>query len=269
MVISSPNGQMAAKLHLPHSGQTAPLVIFAHGFKGFMDWGHFGAIGQVFAQAGFAFLRFNFTHNGTTLAQPDAFANLDAFGQNTYTKELQDLLAVIDHAATGQAAPRIDATRISLLGHSRGGAIALLAAQRYPAVHKVVTWNGVSTLLRFSQEQMAEWQQRGILHIHNSRTGQLMPLYTDLLEDVRRYHREYQPARVARSLQQPYLQVQGTADATVPLSEAQNMRVFNYQMKWVDIEGGDHTFGGKHPWTEPDLPDHTLQAIEATLAFLR
>jgi len=38
--------------------------VYVHGFKGFKDWGFVPYIGETFASKGFAFLTFNFSHNG-------------------------------------------------------------------------------------------------------------------------------------------------------------------------------------------------------------
>ena len=40
------------------------LVVFCHGFKGFKDWGAWHLVAEKFAQDGFIFLKFNFSHNG-------------------------------------------------------------------------------------------------------------------------------------------------------------------------------------------------------------
>src|ERR1044072_3126542 len=71
-----------------------PVVIYAHGFNGFKDWGNFDLIAKQFAAAGFVFIQFNFSHNGTTVEQPEDFADLEAYGNNNYTKELDDLSTV-------------------------------------------------------------------------------------------------------------------------------------------------------------------------------
>ena len=47
-----------------------PLVIFVHGYKGFKDWGAWSLVAKSFAEAGFYFVKFNFSHNGTTLDNP-------------------------------------------------------------------------------------------------------------------------------------------------------------------------------------------------------
>src|SRR6187551_3619604 len=60
------------------------IVIYSHGFNGFKDWGNFDMVAERFAAAGFIFVKFNFSHNGTSVQQPSAFENLQAFGQNNY-----------------------------------------------------------------------------------------------------------------------------------------------------------------------------------------
>ena len=101
------------------TGVKKPVVVFAHGFKGFKDWGHFNKVMEYFIENDFAFLKFNFSHNGGTVEQPIDFPDLEAFGNNNYTKELDDLRTVVDWiVATGNE--EIDADQIYLIGHSRG-----------------------------------------------------------------------------------------------------------------------------------------------------
>ena len=44
-----------------------------------------------FADAGFVFVKFNLSHNGTTIEHPIDFVDLEAFGNNNFAKELDDL----------------------------------------------------------------------------------------------------------------------------------------------------------------------------------
>ena len=68
-------------LAFQETGRPKPLVIFVHGYKGFKDWGVFGAMESEFLSAGFALLRFNFSHNGGTVEEPIDFPDLEAFGR--------------------------------------------------------------------------------------------------------------------------------------------------------------------------------------------
>src|ERR1700743_3059813 len=104
--------------------KNAPLVIFAHGFKGFKDWGAHHLVANYFAEHGFRFLKFNFSHNGTTTDSPLDFADLIAFADNTFSIELEDLKAIIDFACGGSAMPA--ANGVYLIGHSMGGGISII-----------------------------------------------------------------------------------------------------------------------------------------------
>ena len=83
-----------------NSDKKLPLIIFVHGYKGYKDWGAWELMGEKFANAGFYFVKFNFSHNGTTIENPHDFADLEAFGENNYSKELDDLEIIINHFKT-------------------------------------------------------------------------------------------------------------------------------------------------------------------------
>ena len=71
-------------------------IIYVHGFKGFKDWGASNLVADSFANQGFLFLKFNFSHNGVTPKNPLDFVDLEAFGMNNYLIELKELGVVID-----------------------------------------------------------------------------------------------------------------------------------------------------------------------------
>lgn len=65
-------------------GEKLPLVIFAHGYKGYKDWGAWNLMAEKFAESGFFLVKFNFSHNGTTVENPTEFGDLEAFGNNNF-----------------------------------------------------------------------------------------------------------------------------------------------------------------------------------------
>ena len=73
-----------------------PLVIFCHGYKGFKDWGAWDLVAKEFAKNDFFFLKFNFSHNGGTVDDPIDFPDLEAFGNNNFSHELNDIERVIN-----------------------------------------------------------------------------------------------------------------------------------------------------------------------------
>jgi predicted dienelactone hydrolase len=121
---------MATDIFYEQTGGPKPVVVYAHGFNGFKDWGNFDLIATQFVQAGFVFVKFNFSHNGTTTEQPDEFVDLEAFGQNNYTKQLIDLGLIIDWVSSDLNPHRKEMAlkEIYVCGHSMGGGIAILKA---------------------------------------------------------------------------------------------------------------------------------------------
>jgi pimeloyl-ACP methyl ester carboxylesterase len=63
------------------------------------------------------------------------------------------------------------------------------------------------------------------LEIVNTRTGQVLPLYTDVLDDVERHGRAQLDIRgAAGRVRAPWLILHGAADPTVPVAEAEALR---------------------------------------------
>ena len=112
--------------HVPAAARG--VIVLAHGFKGYKDYGMFPRIAQTFAAHGFIAHRFNFSHSGMT-NDIETFARPDLFEQDTWNKQVHDYRAVIAAVdggmIDGQGLP------LTMFGHSRGGATALLTAGRY------------------------------------------------------------------------------------------------------------------------------------------
>ena len=249
------------------------LLLFLHGFKGFKDWGHFNPIADAFAEQQFVFLKFNFSHNGTTPEHPQEFVDLEAFGQNNFSFELEDLGNVIDFACSRKfPVPKkeFDANHIYLLGHSRGGGIAILKAVEDSRVKKIATWASVSEYGKFWNEAMLPmWQENGVVYVPNVRTGQQMPLFWQLYEDFRDNRNRLLIPDAVKKLRIPFLVVHGTADLTVPYQSALDLVDWHPAATLVTILGGDHTFGGKHPFSDPDLPESAQKAVMETVGFFK
>lgn len=249
------------------------ILVFAHGFKGFKDWGHWHVLGEAFARAGYTFVAFNFSHNGTTPEAPTDFADLEAFGQNNYSKELYDLqqvLAWLRQAPSPVPADALALHNLWLVGHSRGGPIALLSATGDEQVAGLLTWASVSSLAYAwpDADFLRQWREKGQYTVVNGRTGQEMPLYYQLYEDFRARQGEFDVQRAARNLNKPCLIQHGTDDPAVAPLAARQLH------DWIPgsvlhlIEGADHVFGGRHPWEFTGLPDHSKVLLGNALAFL-
>jgi uncharacterized protein len=247
--------------------KNAPLVIFAHGFKGFKDWGIHNLVANYFAEHGYRFLKFNFSHNGTTADKPTDFTDLIAFADNTFSIELADLKAVIDFACNGGSVPR--ANGVYLMGHSMGGGISIIQTAEDKRVKKLVTMASISGFGNlWPREAEEQWRLQGIMYVLNSRTGQQMPLKVGLLDDLQRNAARLDILAKAAEITQPWLILHGDEDKSVPLNHAEELKAANPHAELSIIHGADHTFNGSHPYTKDTLPVALKKFCEQTVSFL-
>jgi len=248
-----------------------PVIVFCHGYKGFKDWGAWTIMGQEFAKKGFCFIKFNFSFNGGTVEQPIDFPDLEAFGNNNYTKELDDLDSVINwiHSEL-DSNNEADISNITLLGHSRGGGIATLKASEDPRISKIISLAGVSDFEnRFPKgNQLKKWKEQGVYYIENGRTKQQMPHYYQFYEDFIKNEDRLTIKRAASNLKIPHLIIQGDADTSVSIDEAHNLNKWNPNSELVIIEGTDHVFGTKHPWQKTELSEELNVVVHTVISFI-
>ena len=198
--------------------QPRPAAVILHGFKGFKDWGMFPPLAERLARAGFAAVSFNVSGSGVD--DSGDFTLPERFGHNTFSAELSDTRLVLDALYRGElgVAPPASA---GLIGHSRGGGVAVLHAAHDARVEALVTWAAISTVERWGAEERAAWRKSGQISILNARTGQKLPLYTDVLDDIDQNASALDILSVAAAIRVPWLVIHGRADESVRFAEAQ------------------------------------------------
>lgn len=268
IVINNPETQsFLADAFVPDSKEQLPLIIFVHGFKGYKDWGAWNLFCEELALAGNYVVKFNFSFNGTTLQEPDSFADLEAFGMNNYTKELSDLKCVLDYFTPK---PEINSEKVILVGHSRGGGISVLTAFKDDRVTHLVTMGGVCDFKsRFARnERLKAWKKEGVMYSENKRTSQNMPLYYQFYEDFIVNEVKYNIQKAAQHLKKPYLIIHGSDDEAVSLKEANNLNKWCKTSKLLILEKANHTFGTKEPWNEIGLPSDLQLVVSKIVGFV-
>jgi len=251
-----------------------PVVIYAHGFNGFKDWGSFDLIAEEFAAAGFALVKFNFSHNGTTPEQPEEFADLEAFGNNNYTKQLQDLKIVVDWVCN-ESNPyknHFDKNNIYLTGHSMGGGIAILFAAEDVRIKKLVTWASIAECKTpwggWAKEKMKEWLLNGVQYHTNTRTNQQMPLYYQLYMNYENNRERLDIEKAIQKLSIPILICHGTNDIAVPVEKAYLLKEWQPGAELFTVDS-NHVFDRAHPWEKPYLPEAMDTVLQKTISFLK
>jgi pimeloyl-ACP methyl ester carboxylesterase len=249
----------------------APLIIFCHGYKGFKDWGAWDLFSKTFAMDGVAVLKFNFSHNGGTVEQPTDFPDLEAFGHNNYTKELEDLDCVLNWAETTYANhTHINGSRLTLVGHSRGGGIAILKAAQDSRVKKLVSLASVSDFKsRFPKGlDLEAWKSEGVRFVMNGRTKQQMPHYYQFYENFIANESRLTIRTAAEQLALPHLIIHGDADTSVDLKEGLMLHSWHPKSQLLVLEGANHVFGSHHPWVSSELSSYLRQIQSKITCFI-
>lgn len=258
-------------IHFAESNKAMPIVIFAHGYKGFKDFGAWSLIGDQMAEQGVVFIRFNFSHNGVTTDNPLEFNDLDAFGKNNYSIEVADFNAVIDYInSLAKERSDWDENDINIIGHSRGGGIAILTAAENKNVSSLITWAAInSTFNRMPiGEDLGDWKDRGVRYVINGRTKQEMPHYFPFYEDLIQNKDELDIEKKSKTITIPWLIIHGDSDEAVPLQSAIELKAWNPNSKLQIIENGNHTFSISHPWKADKLSEEMKKVFDFSIQFV-
>lgn len=246
----------------------AHTIIFVHGYKGFKDWGAWNLVARYFQSNGFNFVTFNMSHNGGTVENPIDFPDLDAFAENRYSYELTDLSKIIDLSINKF---NVSGKGISLIGHSRGGAIVMLSALN-DAVANVVTWAAIENIEdRFPKgDKLSEWKRNGVRFVENSRTNQMMPhkfdMYLDWVENKDLLSIQSIVSQASKKVN--FLHLHGYKDEAVDSKAASRISAWSGGDVFL-VEGASHTFGSFHPYTENVLPVHLDMVCATTIKFIQ
>lgn len=251
--------------------QRQKVVVFCHGYKGFKDWGAWNRMAKLFADAGYFFIKFNFSHNGGTLSQPIDFPDLEAFGKNNYTKELDDLESVLDWTSNNaQFKNIIDSKQISIIGHSRGGGIATIKAAEDPRIKNLISLAAVCDFASRSStnSELAVWKKTGVKYVLNGRTKQQMPHFYQFYENFIENKERLNIQRAAKQITIPHLIIHGDKDTSVSQREGESLHEWNPKSVLKIIENANHVFNISHPWNEKKGSRVFEKTIKICIDFL-
>jgi uncharacterized tellurite resistance protein B-like protein/alpha/beta superfamily hydrolase len=240
------------------------IILFIHGYMGYKDWGCWNLVSDFFTQEDFGFLKYNVSHNGTTIDNQTEFLDLSSFAENNYAKELADFDAIIDLIKSNFTV----LPKIHLIGHSRGGGIALLQAKNTD-ISKIISWAAISNIEeRFPKNEMfEEWKNKGVYYRLNGRTNQEMPhnfsQYESFLENKERLDIEAH----CRNKSTEILCIHGDKDEAVSINDGKLISTWIASDLSI-IKDANHTFGSTEPWLYNELPEQLLQACEKTKEFI-
>ncbi len=266
----TPNHVIRGRLDFPTRPGRRPAVLVAHGFKGFLEWGFYSPLVELLTARGFVTVRFNFSGSGMRPGD-ELVTDEEAFRNATFSRDVEEVLALLTALAGGLEPDRVDPERIGLLGHSRGAGSSILAAAAAAsdaAPRALVTWAAVASFDRLSATEKDHWRSAGEVPVTNARTGQELAIGAKVLDDLEANADELDIPAASGRRTMPWLIVHGTDDETVPVDEARQLAAaacdpFELRL----IAGGSHTFGATHPFSGPT--PQLIQTLNATQAWFR
>ena len=257
--------------HLP-GGEPVGVVLIAHGFKGYKDYGMFPRIAETMCDAGFIALRFNFSHSGMTNTI-ETFERPDLFERDTWNKQVFDCRAVVSAVANGQlqgaGLPYI------LFGHSRGGVSVLLTAGRFAGDSAfgqpvgIVTAAAPCQCNSLPKEVADQLLKDGFIVSPSSRTGQDLRIDKAALVEQLDDPAGHDLLALVRRINCPLLVIHGEDDPTVPVDAAEQIgRAAQSEATVLRIAGGDHVYNTPNP-LPADAPSSSQfqQLLDAMVKF--
>lgn len=231
-------GALSGTLHLPE-GSIKGAVLQAHCFTCSKSLKVTRQLATGIEQGGYAVLRFDFTGLGDSEGD---------FAETSVTTNVADLEQAAHYLAKRGLGP------CALVGHSLGGAAALLAAGHVPQVRAVVTVAAPSgpehVMHLFTDEDIDAALALGRVTV--SIAGRDFQISGEFFEDLQQH---CTPERIA-ALERPLLVVHGTGDTIVGIEEGEKIFQAAKQPKWfVAIPDGDHLF------TRPQSADHAARVV--------
>ncbi|AJS57182.1 alpha/beta hydrolase [Paenibacillus sp. IHBB 10380] len=255
IIIRHNEEELTANVHYPSSSvkregrckDRVPLVVICHGFVGSRIGVDrlFVKTSRELAEEGYMVVRFDYIGCGESTGD---------YGQEGLESMIDQTRTVLDYALS---CADVDPTRVTLIGHSLGGAVAILAAGRDQRVKNLVLWAPVgypfNDIVKIIGKDVYETAIK---------TGLSDYLGYEFTAPFFESLAPFQPFQQAGKFGGNVLLIHGTADESIPVDYT-----FLYQkVFWMRPEGrcdkeiifqADHTFSsGPH---RKQLMDHTKQ----------
>ena len=212
----------AATIDLP-DGEPRAWALFAHCFTCNRKVPGAARTCRALAKQGIACLRFDFTGLGESGGN---------FADTTFLTNVDDLVAAYEFMDAEYEAPSL------LMGHSLGGAAAILAGQRMPKVKAVATigapFDPAHSIFHFADAI-------GDIDAHGTQTlsiaGRDIPISREFLETLA----DINPETYIHKLRKPLLLLHSPTDQTVGIDSAQKIfLVARYPKSLMCLDKADH-----------------------------
>lgn len=222
-ITNSKGHKLYAQISFPANQKPHHFALFAHCFTCNSNFLAVKHIANALTNEGFAVVRFDFTGLGHS---EGAFAN------STFSANVHDLIDVHNYIKTHYKAPEL------IIGHSLGGAAAIVAASKIEDIKAVATIGAPAH----------------IDHVKHLFSGQIENIGTDELIEVNIGGRPFNINKefvadltridlkvVVKSLKKPFLILHSPFDKTVGIENAQELYLNAFHPKsFISLDKADH-----------------------------
>jgi len=220
--------QLAGRLELPANQLPHNFVLFAHCFTCNKNLLAIKNISKSLTSSGFGVLRFDFTGLGESEGD---------FADTNFSGNVEDLIAAAEYLGDTYKEPSL------LIGHSLGGAAAIIAASEIPSIKAIATIAApsnpvhVKNLLRSNIEEI-NLKGKAVVNIG----GRDFTIKKQFLEDLK----TRTLAQIVKELRKPLLIMHSPQDQIVAIKNAEEIYVAAHHPKsFVSLDGADHLLSDK------------------------
>lgn len=235
--------RLSGSLQIP-DGETRGGVVLAHCFTCSKSYKVIRGLATGIEDCGYAVLRFDFTGLGESEGD---------FAETSLATNVGDLAAATRYMQLRGFGPCV------MVGHSLGGAAALLTAKETPEIRAVAAVAAPSSAAHvrhlFDEDDIETALSIGRVRVKIA--GRPFEISAEFFRDLERHS----TLDHITHLKRPLLVVHGTADHVVSIEEGEKVFFAARQPRWfAAIPDANHLF---------TRPQHTERAARAIVAFLR
>ncbi len=259
-------------LRISENGESKPIVIISHGFKGFRNWGFIPYLSEVIAKSGAIAINIDFSMNGI-LDETKSFYDNDNFSNNTVSRQVADLKQTITYLKS-KLIPELNSIysnwngELHLIGHSLGGATSLIVSNEISGISSLTLLASISNIMRTTPRQVNVWKEKGFIEVSVA-SGQKLQQNYSYWEDKLANEERFDLLKIISSTTLPVNIIHGLQDITVPFKEAEALlaaAINSPKRNLKPILHCNHVFNTRHPFD--DTSNQLLEVIDSTVKFL-
>jgi uncharacterized protein len=229
--IKNPKGlRLASIVNYPDRDKKYPAVMILHGFTGYKEEAHLEGLAKTLSQNGFVVIRFDCSGSG------DSEGSFEKdYSMSNY---LEDIKCAYDYL---QKQSFIDKDRISVVGHSMGGLLAIVFASLNQEVKTCVAISSPTILtdVDWLKAAIERWEELGWFYKKLSRDNSNVKIPFSFVTDANKYD----ALIYVKKIHCPFLSVVGLVDDVVAPDDSRKIfKLANEPKELAEIAGAGHDY---------------------------